>query len=74
MSAIDAGVLTQTNTELIMSLGNENERREAIRNASADPVPGFERELQVMGRGQLLLTGSYSDVPLPVQVPSFDAI
>ncbi len=73
VSAIDAGVLTQTNTELIMSLGNENERREAIRNASAD-LSGFERELQVMGRGQLLLTGSYSDVPLPVQVPSFDAI
>ena len=71
VSAIDAGVLTQTNTELIMGLGNENERREAIRNASAD-LAGFERELQVMGRGQLLVTGSYNDVPLPVQVPNFD--
>lgn len=71
VTAIDAGVLTQTNTELIMGLGNETERREAIRNASAD-LAGFERELQVMGRGQLLVTGSYNDVPLPVQVPSFD--
>jgi DNA helicase HerA-like ATPase len=71
VSAIDAGVLTQTNTELIMGLGNENERREAIRNASAD-LAGFERELQVMGKGQLLVTGSYNDVPLPVQVPNFD--
>jgi hypothetical protein len=59
------------NTELTMSLGNENERREAIRNASAD-LMGFERELQVMARGQLLVTGSYNDVPLPIQVPNFD--
>lgn len=73
VSAIDSGVLTQTNTELIMGLGNENERREAIRNASAD-LAGFERELQVMGKGQLLATGSYNDVPLPVQVPDFDAM
>lgn len=71
VSAIDSGVLTQINTELTMSLGNENERREAIRNASAD-LMGFERELQVMARGQLLVTGSYNDVPLPVQVPDYD--
>ena len=71
VSAIDSGVLTQTNTELTMSLGNENERREAIRNASCD-LAGFERELQVMARGQLLLTGSYNDVPLPIQVPEYD--
>ena len=71
VSAIDSGVLTQTNTELTMSLGNENERREAIRNASCD-LAGFERELQVMARGQLLVTGSYNDVPLPIQVPNFD--
>jgi hypothetical protein len=56
-----------------MSLGNENERREAIRNASAD-LAGFERELQVMARGQLLLTASYNDVPLPLQVASFDSL
>ena len=73
VSAIDSGVLTQINTELTMSLGNENERREAIRNASAD-LMGFERELQVMARGQLLVTGSYNDVPLPIQVPNFDSL
>jgi DNA helicase HerA-like ATPase len=73
VSAIDGGVLTQINTELTMSLGNENERREAIRNASAD-LAGFERELQVMARGQLLLTASYNDVPLPLQVASFDSL
>jgi hypothetical protein len=54
-----------------MSLGNENERREAIRNASAD-LAGFERELQVMARGQLVVAGSYNDVPLPVQVLNYD--
>lgn len=73
VSAIDQGILTQINTELTMSLGNENERREAIRNASGDLV-GFERELQVMARGQLLVTGSYNDVPLPVQVPAYDTM
>jgi hypothetical protein len=73
VSAIDGGVLTQINTELTMGLGNENERREAVRNASADLV-GFEREMQVMARGQLLLTGAYNDVPLPIQVPNFDLL
>jgi len=72
VSQIDQGVLTQINTELTMSLGNENERREAIRNASAD-LMGFERELQVMSQGQVIISASYKDVPLPVQVPDFDA-
>lgn len=71
VSEIDAGVLTQINTELTMSLGNENERREAIRNASADLL-GFERELQVMSRGQVIVSASYKDVPLPVLVPEYD--
>ena len=71
VSEIDNGVLTQINTELTMSLGNEGERREAIRNASAD-LYGFERELQVMGRGQVIATASYKDVPLPVQISDFD--
>lgn len=73
VSEIDQGVLTQINTELTMSLGNENERREAIRNASAD-LYGFERELQVMGKGQIIVSASYKDVPLPIQVPDFDLI
>lgn len=73
VSEIDNGVLTQLNTELTMALGNESERREAIRNASAD-LMGFERELQVMERGQVLLSASYKDVPLPVQVPDYDVL
>lgn len=73
VSEIDSGILTQINTELTMSLGNENERREAIRNASAD-LFGFERELQVMSRGQVIVSASYRDIPLPIQVPDFDFI
>ncbi len=71
VSAIDQGILTQLNTEITLALGNEAERREAIRNASAD-LYGFEKELQVMGKGQAILTASYKDVPLPVQVPLFE--
>jgi DNA helicase HerA-like ATPase len=71
VTAIDQGILTQVNTELTMALGNEEERRSAIRNASAD-LTGFERELQVMGKGQALVTASYRDIPLPTQAPNFD--
>lgn len=70
VTEIDHGVLTQLNTELTMSLGNEGERKEAIRNASSDLL-GFERELQVMGRGQTIVSASYKDVPLPLQVPPY---
>lgn len=70
VSEIDRGVLTQLNTELNMSLGNEFERRETIRNASTD-LHGFERELQVMSQGQLLVTSSFKDIPVPVQVPEY---
>lgn len=73
VTAIDEGILTQINTEITMALGNETERREAIRNASAD-LFGFEKELQVMGKGQAILTASYKDVPLPVQAPLYDAV
>lgn len=73
VTAIDEGILTQVNTEITMALGNETERREAIRNASAD-LFGFEKELQVMGKGQAILTASYKDVPLPVQAPLYDEL
>jgi hypothetical protein len=73
VTEIDSGVLTQLNTELNMALGNEQERREAVRNASAD-LAGFEKELQVMGKGQVIITASYRDVPLPIQVPDFDEV
>jgi hypothetical protein len=72
VTAIDSGVLTQLNTELNLALGNEQEQREAARNASAD-LAGFEKELQVMGKGQLIITASYRDVPLPIQVPDYDS-
>jgi hypothetical protein len=72
VSEIDQGILTQINTELTMALGNENERREAIRCASAD-LFGFERELQVLSKGQSVLSASYKDVALPIQCPNFDA-
>ncbi len=71
VSEIDQGVLTQINTELNMALGNELERREAIKNASSD-LTGFERELQVMGVGQIILSASYNDIPLPIQIPNYD--
>ncbi len=73
VTAIDEGILTQVNTEITMALGNETERREAIRNASAD-LFGFEKELQVMGKGQAILTASYKDVPMPIQAPLYDSI
>lgn len=73
VSEIDQGILTQLNTELVMALGNEPERREAIRNASSD-LAGFEREMQVMGKGQVLLSTTFKDVPLPVQVPDYDEL
>ena len=71
VTAIDQGILTQVNTEITMALGNEAERKEAIKNASAD-LYGFEKELQVMGKGQAILSASYKDVPLPVQAPKYD--
>jgi DNA helicase HerA-like ATPase len=71
VTEIDSGVLTQLNTELNMALGNEDERREAVRNASSD-LTGFEKELQVMAKGQVIVTASYRDVPLPIQVPDYD--
>jgi uncharacterized protein len=71
VTAIDEGILTQINTELTMALGNEEERRAAIRNASAD-LMGFERELQVMAKGQAIASASYRDIPLPVQAPDLD--
>jgi DNA helicase HerA-like ATPase len=71
VSEIDAGVLTQLNTQLTLALGNADERREAVRAASSD-IGGFAQELQVLGRGQLLLSSSLRDIALPVQVLSYD--
>lgn len=73
VTAIDAGILTQINTELTMGLGNEDERRAAIKNSSGD-LSGFERELLLLGKGQLLLSTTFKDVPLPVQVPQYQEL
>lgn len=70
VSEIDHGVLTQINTELTMSLRNEGEREEAIRNESSD-LFGFEGELQVMSCGQAIASASYRDIPIPIHVPRF---
>lgn len=72
VSEIDAGVLTQINTQLTLALSNADERREAVRAASSD-IAGFAQELQVLDRGQLLLSSSLRDIALPVQVPNYDA-
>ncbi len=71
VSEIDAGILTQLNTQLTLALGNADERREAVRAASSD-LGGFAQELQVLDRGQLLLSSSLRDIPLPLQVPDYD--
>ncbi|MFY7916511.1 MAG: ATP-binding protein [Rubrivivax sp.] len=73
VTAIDAGILTQINTEMTMGLGNEDERRAAIRNASGD-LTGFERELLLLGKGQILITTTFKEVPVPVQVAAYDEI
>ncbi|MFB3852587.1 MAG: ATP-binding protein [Vicinamibacterales bacterium] len=73
VSEIDTGVLTQLNSQITMALGNADERREAVRAASSD-IGGFAQELQVLARGQLLLSSSLRDIALPVQVPDFDLV
>jgi len=73
VSEIDQGVLTQLNTQLTLALGNADERREAIRAAAAD-LSEFGQELQVLGKGQLILTSSLRDIALPIQVPHFDGL
>ncbi len=72
VSEIDAGILTQLNTQMTLALGNADERREAIRAASSD-IERFAQELQVLDRGQLLLSTSFRDIALPVHVPNFDS-
>jgi len=73
VTEIDAGILSQINTQLILALGSDAERREAIKIASAD-LSGFQRELQVMDTGQLIFSASYKQLPLPVKVPNFDTL
>lgn len=70
VTEIDKGILSQLNTEISMALGNEDERKAAVATASNDII-AFRRELQVMGVGQAILSASYKNVPLPVQIREF---
>ncbi|MFX0201741.1 MAG: ATP-binding protein, partial [Candidatus Hodarchaeota archaeon] len=70
ITEIDPTILSQLNTEITLALGNEDERQAAVRTASND-IWGFKRELQVLGLGQAILTASYKDIPLPIQIPEF---
>jgi DNA helicase HerA-like ATPase len=70
VTEIDKGILSQLNTELNLALGNDDERKAAVATASAD-IFAFKRELQVMGVGQAIISASYKNVPLPVQIPEF---
>ncbi|MBN2191175.1 MAG: ATP-binding protein [Polyangiaceae bacterium] len=72
VSEIDRGVLTQLNTQLAMVLGNADERREAVKTAATD-IGGFASELQVLDRGQLVLSTSLRDIAVPIQVPAYYA-
>ena len=47
--------------------------KKGLRHASGD-LSGFERELLLLGKGQILLTTTFKDVPVPVQVPAYDAL
>jgi uncharacterized protein len=70
VTEIDHGILSQINTEIVLALGNEEERQAAVHTASND-IFAFKRELQVMGIGQAILSASYKTVPFPIQVPDF---
>jgi hypothetical protein len=70
VTEIDKGILSQLNTELNLALGNEDERKAAVATASNDIFP-FKRELQVMSAGQAILSASYKNLPLSVQIPEF---
>ena len=50
-----------------MCLGNETERNAAMKNASLD-LSGFQRELAVLERGQVIMTGSYRDLAIAGEV------
>ncbi|MFX1486932.1 MAG: ATP-binding protein [Promethearchaeota archaeon] len=71
VSAIDSVILSQMNTEINLKLGNEDEIRAAVKNASTN-ISGFEKEFKAMDRGEALLTASYRKMPLPIKIPKFD--
>ncbi|MHA1772257.1 MAG: ATP-binding protein [Candidatus Thorarchaeota archaeon] len=73
VSVLDNVILSQTNTQINLRLGNEREIQSSIDNASVN-ISGFEQEFRVMSRGEAMITASYRDMPLPVRIPLFDDI
>ncbi len=71
VSVLDNVILSQTNTQINLRLGNEREIQASIDNASVN-ISGFEQEFRVMSRGEAMVTASYRDMPLPVRIPFFD--
>jgi len=71
LTVLDNVILSQLNTQINMALGNDEEIRAAIRNASED-ISRFEREFRVLDRGEAIVTASYRDLPLVVKIPLFD--
>lgn len=67
ITSMEPIILANTNTELNMMLGNENEVRQAIMNASNNLL-GYDNEFKVLGRGEAILTNSLRNVPIPVKV------
>lgn len=65
--------MTQLNTQITMALENADDRKEADRATAAD-IGGFAQELQVLGRGQLVLLTNLRDIALPVQVENLDHV
>ncbi len=67
ISAMEATILANTNTEINMMLGNDIEIHQAIINASNN-LTGYEQEFKVLSRGESIVTNSLRNIPLPVKI------
>jgi hypothetical protein len=73
LTVLDNVILSQLNTQINMALGNDEEIRAAVRNASED-ISRFEREFRVLDKGEAIVTASYRDLPIVIKVPLFDDV
>jgi len=73
LTVLDNAILSQLNTQINMALGNDEEIRAAVRNASED-ISRFEREFRVLDRGEAIVTASYRDLPMVIKIPFFDEV
>jgi len=71
ITVLDNVILSQLNTQINMSLGNDQEINAAVRNACRD-ISGFENEFRVLEKGEAIVTASYRTLPLTIKVPRFD--